>query len=270
MACNALMVYIILAVLQPFGTNDDSNSKYLIFIGYALITAIGTFIPLFIIPLFSKSFYDPEKWTTGKSFVSYFFAIVLIIAGNTAYNCFLGNSLSTGLLITSAWQTLLVFLGVYAFIIWWNNRIMSKNLRQLIEVNKNLERSRLNKDITENFRVIKFTDLNGSNCLPIIPDRLFYIESDKNYVKIIFLSETGERNEQKLRTTLSRLQEQLSPNDFVVKTHRAFLVNLKNIAKVNGNSSTGYRLTFFQIPDTVPVSRSFSQKIFQHINAFYP
>ena len=46
----------------------------------------------------------------------------------------------------------------------------------------------------------------------------------------------------------------------VLKCHRAFLVNVRKVVKVNGNSQ-GYRLLLEGCPEEIPVSRGYSKQV---------
>ena len=50
------------------------------------------------------------------------------------------------------------------------------------------------------------------------------------------------------------------PFSYIVKSHRAFLVNLCAVSKVSGNSQ-GYRLFLYDCEDSIPVSRAYSKEV---------
>ncbi|HMT30713.1 MAG TPA: LytTR family transcriptional regulator DNA-binding domain-containing protein, partial [Bacteroidia bacterium] len=54
--------------------------------------------------------------------------------------------------------------------------------------------------------------------------------------------------------------EDMNTSAFIIRTHRAYLVNLRKVKKVEGNSQ-GYRLVFENVDETVPVARRSSSLV---------
>ena len=86
-----------------------------------------------------------------------------------------------------------------------------------------------------------------------------YVEAEGNYVKIVYRK--NEKCTQKmLRATMKQVEEVSRPFSYIVKSHRAFLVNLCAVSKVSGNSQ-GYRLFLYDCEDSIPVSRAYSKEV---------
>lgn len=86
------------------------------------------------------------------------------------------------------------------------------------------------------------------------PADLLCIKSDGNYLE--FFLKNGEKPQKKVkRMTLKSAEDQLSSYSFIIKTHRAFLVNIQQVEKVSGNAQ-GYQLSIKNLDFQVPVSRS--------------
>jgi DNA-binding LytR/AlgR family response regulator len=90
---------------------------------------------------------------------------------------------------------------------------------------------------------------------------LILIKSIDNYVEI-YAADEGRIQKRILRSSLKRIEQDLKDRPFLFKCHRAFLVNVRNIHRVAGNSQ-GYRLIFQGIEFEVPVSRNVSQDLFK-------
>lgn len=82
---------------------------------------------------------------------------------------------------------------------------------------------------------------------------LLFARVTGNYVEFSIKS-GGEVQVLLKRISMKELERQLSPFAHIIKTHRAFLVNLHMIHEVRGNAQ-GYRLSFDLVPETVPVAR---------------
>ncbi|MEQ9403476.1 MAG: LytTR family DNA-binding domain-containing protein [Cyclobacteriaceae bacterium] len=93
----------------------------------------------------------------------------------------------------------------------------------------------------------------------VIPSEILYVRSDGNYLE--FFVKNGEVPEKLLkRLTLQSAGEQLNEFPYIVKTHRAYLVNTQHLKGVTGNAQ-GYQLALNGLDFKVPVSRT-------HIHAF--
>ena len=86
---------------------------------------------------------------------------------------------------------------------------------------------------------------------------MLFIESYGNYIKVFFIEEGKEKN-QVLRSTLKRVEEDLSNLTNMFKCHRAYIVNTSNIINVSGNAQ-GYKLKLKSSDYEVPVARSYIQ-----------
>lgn len=86
-------------------------------------------------------------------------------------------------------------------------------------------------------------------------DRFVLAKTEGNYTEIYTRETSGLRKELK-RIPLKSLEEQLSPYNWIVKTHRAHLVNKHMVEDISGNAQ-GYRLSLPHYPEKVPVSRAF-------------
>lgn len=136
-------------------------------------------------------------------------------------------------------------------------RQMRYVLQELLQINNLLEmeqkylRSRLTKDnVTE--KIILHGDCHGS--LVINPLDIIYVESIANYLNIVYFND-AELCNKRLRSSLRDVEEALETFPFMVRTHRAFLVNIHFITQVTGNSA-GMKVSLFSCDKVLPVSRS--------------
>lgn len=92
--------------------------------------------------------------------------------------------------------------------------------------------------------------------LSLDPHALLYLEACGNYVKIYYEAE-GKAKQRLLRATIKQMEGTLRPYRFILRCHRAFLVNTDRVIQVQGNSQ-GYRLLFRETAEEVPVSRAYT------------
>jgi len=83
---------------------------------------------------------------------------------------------------------------------------------------------------------------------------LLYIEAVGNYVKVCHLHD-GQVRTNMLRATTKQIEETLSDYPMIVRCHRAFLVNLRQVEHIGAKSGC-MQLHMKYCHDSIPVSRS--------------
>jgi DNA-binding LytR/AlgR family response regulator len=101
--------------------------------------------------------------------------------------------------------------------------------------------------------------------LSFFPAQLIYAESDGNYV-VFHLMVNGKYVKKTIRNSINDIEQQLSYIPFIMRIHRAFIVNLKKVSSKKGNT-LGYRLKISDLDIEIPVSsnktRNFNQRMLQ-------
>lgn len=104
---------------------------------------------------------------------------------------------------------------------------------------------------------------DGRDSFAVSPSEIVYLESVGNYVNVVYFSEM-DVSQKRLRSSLKDVETALSDYAFIVHVHRAFVVNLRFVTQVSGNSA-GYKLQLFGSDKIIPVSkaniRNFKEKI---------
>lgn len=90
-----------------------------------------------------------------------------------------------------------------------------------------------------------------------------YAEAKGNYVKVGYRSDSDKEKKitwRLLRATMKQAEEAVSACPFIIRCHRAFLVNIRMVVKVDGNSQ-GYKLNLEGCEEDVPVSRAYAKEV---------
>ena len=89
-----------------------------------------------------------------------------------------------------------------------------------------------------------------------------YAEAKGNYVKVGYRSDSDK--EKKITPgyppPMKQAEEAVSACPFIIRCHRAFLVNIRMVVKVDGNSQ-GYKLNLEGCEEDVPVSRAYAKEV---------
>jgi len=102
--------------------------------------------------------------------------------------------------------------------------------------------------------------------LSFYPAQFIYAESEGNYVVFYLKSETKIRKVV-IRNSITEIEQQLSPIPFIMRTHRAYIVNIKKVSSIKGNT-LGYHLKLFDTDTEIPVSRQNTQPFNQLLKQF--
>ena len=97
--------------------------------------------------------------------------------------------------------------------------------------------------------------------LSFYPSQFLYAEADGNYI-VFYLSDGETAKKKTIRNSISNIENQLSHIPWFFRSHRAFIVNLKQVTAREGNAA-GYRLSLKGSRYEVPVSRQ-NTKAFEH------
>ncbi|MDR0748851.1 MAG: LytTR family transcriptional regulator [Tannerellaceae bacterium] len=267
----SLIVLFILGIFQPFGIGKMITGSLAVLAGFVFVTVIGISIVAYIFPLLFKRFYS-GNWTVGKNLLNSILIVFTISLGNTCYHCWLTwndssyhwKNVSVLFLFYLA-ITFLVSIVPFAIIAFLqHNHSLSRRLQEVQELNKKLAEK------TPSLQTVYTSEpiiLSGhtKDSIELHPEQLIYLEAYGNYVKVNY-AESRQVKQKLLRTTIKQMEDELAPIPFIIRCHRAFLVNIEQIASVKGNSQ-GYKVTFDYPIEEIPVSRAYAKKLTGYVSA---
>lgn len=94
-----------------------------------------------------------------------------------------------------------------------------------------------------------------SEMINIDVNQLLFIRSDGNYVEVHQKDEEQGVSVKVFRCSMTWLEQELVGFERLLRTHRSYIVNLRNIARTEGNARN-YQLHFNGSDQVVPVSRN--------------
>lgn len=260
---SSLVVFLILLVLQPFGISGIEGHKFWILLGFMGVTAVFLSIPVYLFACLFPEFYKEEGWTVWKQIVNLLMVILFIAVGNWLYSTFVfGWGLRWEVFCVFALFTLVIGLfPTVLFILLNQNRLLAIHLEEATEMNLHLQRSVSATESIETTEIVSLLSFQGGTreSLELDSKDLLYIESDGNYIRVNY-QKGGRTMQCLLRMTMKQAEEVTGGSPLVAKCHRAFLVNLRKVVKVSGNSQ-GYRLLLEGCPEEIPVSRAYSKQV---------
>lgn len=251
-----LFVFLFLYFFKPFlVTQTEHKYSYVIIcLLHALNAACIFGVYFFIVNRLFKKLIAEENWKVYKAILVTSILFLFIGIGSFLLRPVIYNNphnFSLRYFIDETVNTFLVGSLVFAaftFIDFYKriktNQAAAENLEQQLEPQKS--------DITEE-QIINIEVENAT--YQINTSTFLFANADGNYVT--FYMAAGESVVKHLkRMTLKNLEDQLKNiSPYIIKTHRAYLVNTKNIIHMTGNAQ-GYQLYFSKIDSAVPVSRA--------------
>ena len=255
-----LFIAIFCYLFMPFGLDKLNSSGRL---GYGLVSFLVCGLYIVILPLIFKNVLQNKGWKIYKeiiwillinlslAFANYFYTGYLFNAGyKFNFRIFLFVLTCTVIIAVIPAITIILYKQLFVYkkivkeVAQLDSQIMAKNdsYNYVVPQKKLAITSENNKDIIE----IKESDL-------------MFIASAGNYIELYFLND-NTIEKKLLRNNISKVEQQLKKFKNIIRCHRSYIINLDKIEKVSGNLQ-GYQLSFKNMQEHIPVSRSYTKTI---------
>jgi hypothetical protein len=239
---------------------------------FGVITFIGLFFTILILPKIFPELFDIDQWTIGKYIAHTTLNITVIGILSTAtdelYIC-PERSLWENMKGAVEQVVIIGSIPIALVTLILRNNMLNQNLRGALQANGELEKITLLKKETHP------RNLHSSNALVLKSDTsetlalnlsdLLFVEADDNYST--FYWKNGHGVEKKLlRVNLKNIEGQID-NPYTIRCHRSYIVNITAIASIAGNAN-GYKLKIRDTDFSIPVSRTKGKDIIEKIQQF--
>ncbi len=259
----SIAIAVFLILFQPLGLSAFRHPhKKWILLSLGLVCFAVTVGNVVLVPRFWRRPFDAERWTVGRELLWsgwLFLSALLVVAVYWAWIVGLTLSLRyfvlfslNGFLLTAFFMPTCVLLNYL--------RMLQIRLREAQALNAQLSRpSKAGRGET----VVLISE-TGKERLELPSDRLLYIQAADNYANVV-CRRNGQVRETLLRTSLRNLERQLL-QPYLVRCHRSFIVNLKQVRTVSGNARH-YTLWLRDCDQAVPVSRELEKQVLHRLRA---
>lgn len=258
--CVAIVIFI-LAIFEPFNFRLNSLGQVWVLAGFALLTMLVTSIAFVLLPKIFKRFYNPDKWTTGKSLLNNVFFLIIMGIGVVCYDYFivmkqLPEYFPMGFLVDLLAALTIGIIPLSIITIITQNNALKRNLNSSKEINQILSERIKISPIKEDLITL---NKSTKESISIRPEDILYMESEGNYVNVHYRQDEKVTYKQ-IRSTIKQMEETLQNHPMFIRCHRAFIVNINYISNAEGNAQ-GYQLTLSNVPQEIPVSRTYLKNI---------
>lgn len=250
----AMVVLFIFLLFQPFGFRDkDLVLKLILFPVYSLLAYFYTITSFFIVRCILKS---KKQWLLKNELLSLVIGIVpfsflvqilsSLIAGDMPLNLY--------------WYfKLLYYLTGFFVVIAVIEYLYYSNKFSASEIEHLSARIHLFSQQLRNLKPASTSDIISisleKDSIDINRNKILFISSLGNYLEFYFREHDGQIKKVVKRGRIHQAEKDLEAFPEFFRCHRAFIINLKQAGKIEGNSKNA-RLVFNQGSEEIPVSRS--------------
>ncbi len=256
----AMFCFGFVTIYKPLNTHEAVNLSYEATMAiYCFGSAISVMILIKVLKTM-KYFSKKEDWTLLKELVTV--AIILLGMGLIIYFIAFFMEVSTQRWNVSTFLDSVKYaylIGIIPFTFF-----TMLNYRYLLPWSIEISEAGANKAsvVEPSEELIQICSKLKKEELSFYPGQFIYASSDSNYVDF-YLHQDNKIKKETIRNSMSSIEQQLSEIPYIVRTHRAYIVNLKKILKKQGNT-LGYRLEVTDIDSEIPVSRQ-NTRIFDNL-----
>ena len=278
----AFMILAI-AIFKPFGLEAGQWQACLHLLSLFMLGLSSCFITEVILRYIVRM---PRSYDRGINYIisrNLHFQLIntpLVALLICLYRHFVMSSLveSNRLSLSNYLETLVIiaFLS-FAIGLYWRFKFRSKYLAMELEetrlLNEELRKIQEPKHLllneeekaNEKSRPLELTLTGTTNeSVTLQISHLLYIEAVGNYVKVCHLCD-GQVHTDMLRATMKQTEETLQDYPMIVRSHRAFLVNLSQVEQIVSHSGST-QLLIKHCHESIPVSRSNMAQVRAAIN----
>ena len=254
----AFGVFLFILFFQPFYLERfDFDDRLLFTGGFGLIVFIISLLMwIFFHLLLHKNNGNGNDYSIG----SFMIGVIITILCSVAFTFYLRY---VGLVSISFYVVFkVVLICIFPPLVYK----LYESYTGLVKQNESLvvERKIIQKQIEhyeeENLnKTIGFISENRAENLTLLISEVIFIQSADNYVEVVYME--GESYKKKLiRNTLKNIELQIKQYSNFIRCHRACIVNLHYIEKLNQDFSSHW-ITLKKYPDKIPVSRQYLLKL---------
>lgn len=243
-------VFAFLSLFQPIGISAFSRKEimYLVF-GIAASLFFILTLNLIVLPSIFPCFFNTSRWNIKRE-IGWDLWMLLSISSCAllVYSKIVGP---VGIAFTDVLKIILIgSVPVALLIIINHNCMLRSNLKSAQLLNQKLTEKK-----EQNLKLIHFESEYKSDEITLNPESISVIKSADNYVEIYYERE-GMLRRHTIRSTLNNAEAATQNCAFLFRCHRSFIVNIRRITEVQGNSQ-GYTLYIENMDFPVQVSHMY-------------
>ncbi len=261
----AMGFVLLVLYFQPFGINflKSEHDGYFV-LGAGFMSAGTLFANTLILPGIMPKVFDSSKWTIRKEMVwnVWLFSNLFVIFSLMAW--FVKQIEFTDLPVFRTGALALLPLVLFN-LISYNHSLKDTVVNALDNSRKHWFRE--DKPEIELKPDLKLSAENGKDVFSARMEDVLVFHSSGNYIEIFWL-ENQIRRKKLFRQTFAFVEQYMKDKPDFKKCHRCWMVNLKKIEALSGNSK-GYFVEMNKLGFKIPISRNYIsnfRELLSHVN----
>lgn len=249
----AMGFVLLVLYFQPFGINflKSEHDGYFV-LGTGIMSACTLFANTLILPGIMPKVFDSAKWTIRKEMVwnVWLFSNLFVIFSLMAK--FLKQIEFTELSFFKTGALALLPLVLFN-LLSYNHSLKDKMVNVLDNSRKHWFKEEKPESVIQHD--LKLSAENGKDVFSASTDEILVFHSSGNYIEIFWM-DNQIRRKKLFRQTFAFVEQYLKDNPDFIKCHRCWIVNLKKVEALSGNSR-GYFVEMNKLGFKVPISRNY-------------
>ena len=277
------LVFLLLQLILPFNIDEIHEYRLVYLLAMGVITMASGLIAGIFVTYVLKMPMDPKlplKIVHRNSLFHYLVNIPLLAAALVTFSAyfFFGDVsiawIEDGHFTLEHYKLFLYYVSSTGVFMYLGTYVRNRNwhlkykYEEVSAINALLEQRQQELQMQEegvgengNTQVSVCT-IKGStsqSVLEVNPQDILFVESMSNYADVWYI-EGDQTSHKTMRITLKQINESLASERYLVRCHRAFIVNL-NFVIAMSNRNTGYQLQLFGTDKQIPVSRTYTPQV---------
>lgn len=265
--CGGIGVFItlFLVVFEPFGFNElTETTKWQQALAFGLVTFLVASAFHILLPKLAPVLFKEESWRSWKEILFLLITTAAIGAANFVLMLYLyPQTMTLANFLRAEMITLQVGIFPIMFMVFLKQLMLYRRYAaEARAVSDELQVEQKEGVPTSSVPAAAKIILRGDNQkeeLTLFPDELLFIASADNYVKVGFRQSQALKSAM-LRSTLKKMEDQLTAHPQFFRCHRMYIVNLLAVSEVSGNAQ-GFKLHVAELEDAIPVSRNLTETV---------
>jgi len=252
----------ILYVVNPLNLSANPGSQqwlHYVITGFLISSLTTTGIILLPSQWSAKPGFNRRFTATALVFIAVINIVVILYAAltGTTNNSWIDN-LNIILVVTG-----ITMMPLFFFIIYLEKVLLRKHIHLAGLLSNRIHTLQPEKQSD----LLEIYSDRSKDVIKLDASNLLLIEAAGNYAKIVFTEENKTKTTLIL-ATMKLLESQLANYQQFSRCHKSYIVNLKKVKKVLGNSH-GYKLEIPGFDELVPVSRSYAETFIKSVDKVY-
>lgn len=261
-----IFIFIFLFVFRPFGLDSFGNQIIYVSLGYGIVTFLVLVLNQFSFSLILIKAKNDDNWTVGKNILINSWFFISIAIGNWFYDyLFLPDQIRCFNLFDYIFVTIAVGI-IPSFLATFYFEGKYKKEHQNIATETNLAIKARKK--TEKNKIFIIKGIGTEEIIELNQNDFIMVKSDGNYCDFYYLN-SNEISHKTLRITIKNVEELLKSASNIMRVHRSYLVNIKQVSRVSGNARN-LTLYFDTFSLEASVSRSYEREVTNAIRNIAP